>query len=147
MRYFVKQFFATLLCGALFLCGPAATLAQTAATAAAPAVTSCPTGSKLVEGYTKKNGTVVAAHCKKSHGKKSSAMGAATSGTAAGTTSAGTAPAVAAPAVAAPAASAAAPDPAATTCPAGKTYVHSYTTKKGKTVAGYCRKAHKKASS
>jgi hypothetical protein len=151
----VKQFFASLLCAALLACGQSAVLAQTGA---APAVTSCPAGSKLVEAYTKKSGTTVAAHCKKSKHAKGGAMNAAAPDAAASTV-----PGVPAPAAAAPApvltpspamrkststgtASQAAPDPAETTCPAGKTYVHSYTTKKGKTVAGYCRKSHAKKS-
>jgi hypothetical protein len=146
----VKQFFASLLCAALLACGQSAVLAQTAATAPA-AVTSCPPGSKLVDAYTKKDGTAVAAHCKKSKHAKAGAMSGATPDAASNTVPA--APAVAAPAVVAPATSTTttsqtAPDPGSTTCSAGKHYVHSYTTKKGKTVAGYCRKSHaKKASS
>jgi hypothetical protein len=35
-------------------------------------------------------------------------------------------------------------DAGATPCPEGKTYVHGYTTKKGETVKGYCRKVRAK---
>jgi hypothetical protein len=153
----VKQFFASLLCAALFFSGPAVVPAVTAAAPAASPL-ACPPGTTLVQGYTKKNGTEVAAHCKKSKkGGKPDAMSASTPVPAASTPPAApaAAPVVVPPATAAPAmkkststsaTSATAPEPDSTTCPEGKTYVHGYTTKKGKTVAGYCRKAPAKKS-
>jgi hypothetical protein len=152
MRYTVKEFFASLVCVALLAFGQTTIFAQTAA----PAATSCPPGTTLVQGYTKKNGTAVAAHCKKS--RKGTMSGAMSGASPAPATSA--APAVAAPAVPAPAATPApammtkgtstngtrgtAADAGATPCPEGKTYVHGYTTKKGETVKGYCRKVRAK---
>jgi nucleoid-associated protein YgaU len=154
MRYTVKKFFASLVCVALLAFGQTTIFAKTAA----PATTNCPPGTTLVQGYAKKNGIAVAAHCKKS--RKSAMSGASP----APASSAAAAPPVAAPAVAAPAATpapatmtkgastsgtagatgTAAADAGATPCPEGKTYVHGYTTKKGETVKGYCRKVRAK---
>ena len=83
------------------------TLTQVAQ-AMAPPVT-CPAGQTLVKGYTKKDGTKVAAYCKASKSKSMMMGGSKMSGM------------------------------AMTKCPPGKKYVKGYTKKDGTKVEGYCR--------
>ncbi len=105
---------------------------------AAMAPTTCPAGSKLVQAYTKKNGTTVAAHCKKSKMTSGAAMDSAAP--------AASPDAMMTPAPMASKGATSSSSMSADSCPPGKTLVKGYTTKKGDKVAAYCRKSHKKKS-